>query len=150
MGTQMPSLRPLSTFSPSRTGAGTFSFVTTALPSAASVGASIVARIATVSSGRSGKSSHPTPKPKAMVSGSPIISMRCGIRKLRRRVARLALAESLKSTSARVSSASIRSPSPVTFRSSRPRTPGPARTPKARKTTAPLTGVRSRRLATTL
>ena len=37
-GTQMPSFRPLSTLSPSRTLSGTDSLVTTAFPSAASVG----------------------------------------------------------------------------------------------------------------
>ena len=59
IGTQMPSLRPLSTFRPSRTVAGTAGFVTTALPSAASVGASIVARIATRAARAPGKSSRP-------------------------------------------------------------------------------------------
>ena len=75
MGTQMPSFRPLSTFRLSRTGAGTASFVMTASPSAASVGASIVARIATVRNGRWGKRSIPVPTPSAMVNGRPISSM---------------------------------------------------------------------------
>ena len=79
IGTQMPSFRPLSTFRPSRIGAGTDGSVTTALPRAASVGANMVAMIAISNIVNPSNSRIPAPKPSAMVSGSPKTNSRLGI-----------------------------------------------------------------------
>ena len=57
-GTQMPSLSPLSTLSPWRMREGRRWLLTTGCPSAASVGARIVASAAAVQSPRSGNSSQ--------------------------------------------------------------------------------------------
>ncbi len=76
IGTQIPSFKPLSTLSPSRILAGTNLLLTTALPSAASVGANNVAIIATSNKLRSSNIRRPTPKPSRMVKGSPINNKR--------------------------------------------------------------------------
>ena len=70
-GTQIPSLRPLSTLRPCRIRDGTRSSVTTAWPSAASVHASMIE--STSASTRLTPGSTPTPArvPKAIVSGKP-------------------------------------------------------------------------------
>jgi hypothetical protein len=113
-------------------GSGTAGFVTTALPSAASVGASIVARIATSRIPSPGKSRTPVPIPSRIVSGSPIRSSRPGSRTTCRSTGRFAFEASLKSTSARVSSAIVRSPSLPSPKFSNPSPTGPAITPKTR------------------
>lgn len=81
---------------------------------AASVGASIVARMHTSSNAIPGKTTIPTPTPSAIQSGRPISSMRAGIRAWDRKVTRSVFAASMKSTSARVKSAITRSSTALT------------------------------------
>ena len=71
-GTQMPSLSPLSTLSPWRMRCGTRGSVTTACPSAASVGASTTARITASSMLSSPKTAAAATAPSAIVSGRPM------------------------------------------------------------------------------
>ena len=68
-GTQMPSLRPLSTLRPWRIRAGTRGSVTTACPSAASVGASTTPRISASSTLSSPKTAAAATAPSRIVSG---------------------------------------------------------------------------------
>ena len=72
------SFKPLSTVNARRGRMGMASFVTTACPSAASVGARIAAAKATATIGQSGKNSAPAIVPNAIESGNPITSMRTG------------------------------------------------------------------------
>jgi hypothetical protein len=74
----MPSLRPLSKLSASRITAGTVRFVTTGLPSAASVGASIAASKANSSVASEGNTIAATTKPNTIVNGRPISRSRSG------------------------------------------------------------------------
>src|SRR5215472_13925897 len=76
MGTQMPSLRPLSKLSASRIAAGTAGLVTTGLPRAASVGANIAASKAISKIASPGKTTAAARKPSTIVSGKPIPSSR--------------------------------------------------------------------------
>ena len=108
IGTQIPSFYPLSKFSPSRIFSGTASFVTTALPRAASVGARMVARIAISINVRFPKIRTPTPKPKRIISGRAINKSLRGIRLCCFKTSRFALEASMNKTSARVNSASVR------------------------------------------
>ena len=104
----MPSLSPDSTFRPCRMREGSRGSVTTACPSAASVGARITARISTSARLNEPNSPAPTAQPAAIVSGSPIPSSRRGSR-YSRRSARTSIREaSANSTSVRVTSARLR------------------------------------------
>ncbi len=68
----MPSFRPLSTFKACRIPPGTRSELITACASAASVGASIVAKMAACQNGSPTKMTAPTNTPATIVKGSPI------------------------------------------------------------------------------
>ena len=105
-GTQMPSLRPLSTLSPWRIRCGTRGSVTTACPSAASVGASTTARITASPMLSSPKIAAAATAPSAMVSGRPMPSSRTGTSTVRRSAPRSMREASANSTSASVVSAS--------------------------------------------
>ena len=150
MGTQMPSFRPLSTFRPWRISSGTDSLVTTALPSAASVGASMVASRAMVNRDRLSTSSTPTPKPSTMVNGRPISSNRAGSPAVFFNTLMSAPAASVNSTIASVTSARLRIVSPSVSHDSRSRPRGPTSRPKQVNTIGPLIQVRSTAPATEL
>ncbi len=77
-GVAIPSLRPLSTLSARRIRVGTDLLVTTANPSAVSVGARIVAINAAAAHGISGNTRWATSAPARIVSGSPTNSSRVG------------------------------------------------------------------------
>jgi hypothetical protein len=78
IGTQMLSLRLLSKLSDSRITGGTVGFVTTALPSAASVGASIVDTNANSGVSSEGNMIAASRKPSTIVKARPISSTRSG------------------------------------------------------------------------
>ena len=137
-GTQMPSFRPLSTLRPCLMSSGTASLLTTACPSAASVGASIVASSASSKRDSSTLSSHATPKPSAIVSGRPTSSNRTGSQAVLRSTFKLAPAASLNKTSARVNSASVFSVSRSVSNDNRSKPAGPISRPKAVNTIGPL------------
>jgi len=150
IGTHMPSFRPLSTLSASRMTAGTAWFVTTGLPSAASVGASIAASKAISNVPSNGNTIAASTKPSTIVSGRPTKSSRSGRPRLRLRMPKSALAASVNKTIANVSSAKTRNPSPVMFRRNTPRASGPRIKPTATNTIGPLIHDRSIRPATAL
>ena len=77
-GTQIPSLRPLSTLRPCRIRDGIRSSVTTAWPSAASVQASMIDSTSASTRLTPGSTPTPTSVPAAIVSGRPIPSRRAG------------------------------------------------------------------------
>ena len=74
----MPSFSPDSTFSPCRMREGRRGSVTTACPSAASVGARITARIRISARLNEPNSPAPSAQPARIVSGRPIPSRRAG------------------------------------------------------------------------
>ncbi len=74
----MPSLSPLSTLRPWRTRDGTRGSVTTACPSAASVGASTIASRTASMNASCPNTATPASAPATIVSGSPIASRRRG------------------------------------------------------------------------
>ena len=86
--------------------AGTRGLLTTACPSAASVGASTVPMIAASQKERSVSSRAAAAVPNAMVSGIPMPRRRRGSSSFCLRAERLILAESVNSTSARAISPS--------------------------------------------
>ena len=139
-GTQMPSLRPLSTLRSSRIAAGTRGLETTGCPRAASVGASTTERTATSTNWRSGNRTAPTTPPSRIVNGRPSVSSRTGRRVFRRSTDRLALAASVNRIRDRVSSAITFKFSDVGLMLSQPRTDGPSSTPRMRNTKAPEIG----------
>jgi hypothetical protein len=134
----MPSLRPLSKLSDSRITAGTVRFVTTGLPSAASVGAGIAASKAISSVSSDGDTIAANRKPSTIVKGRPISSSRSGSPRLRLTTLKSALAASVNKTMARVSSARIRNPSPPMLTRSSPNPYGPSIRPTAANTIGPL------------
>jgi len=144
-GTQIPSLRPLSTFSPWRMRDGRLGSVTTACPSAASVGARRMPTTRASTSVSEGKSAAAAAAPATTVSGSPIPSRRAGTAYSRRSARRSILAASAKSTSVSVASARPRTVWPVGGNSTSPSTFGPKRRPMPTKTIAAVTGVPSSR-----
>ena len=77
-GTHRPSFSPLSTFRPWRMRDGRRGSVTTAWPSAASVGASTIASTSASANVSTGRSPSATSVPARIVSGSPIPSSRAG------------------------------------------------------------------------
>ena len=95
----MPSFRPLSTLIVERIILGTFGSVTTALPSAASVGVSNNASKIMYVIGCSGNSHTATAVPATIVKGRPIKSNRAGICHERRNNFRSNKAASLNNTS---------------------------------------------------
>src|SRR4051812_14975835 len=140
-GTQIPSLSPLSTLSPCRTRPGTRGSVTTAWPSAASVGARTTARMTASWIVSWSRTSAPATAPSPIVSGSPIPSSRTGTPASRRSSRRSMLEASENSTSASVASASVRTVSLEDSTSTSPSTRGPMSTPTATNTIAGVTGV---------
>ena len=78
-GRAMPSLSPLSMFSACRIRAGTRGLETTALPRAASVGASIAPSVAASQTSRSPSTASAASQPNRIASGSPMPSSRAGI-----------------------------------------------------------------------
>ena len=140
-GTQMPSLRPLSTLRAWRMRCGTRGSVTTAWPSAASVGASTTARITASPKLSSPKIAAAATAPSAMVSGRPMPSSRTGTSTVRRSAPRSMREASENSTSASVVSASARTVEPVLDRSIPSSTSGPTSNPKATNSIAGVIGV---------
>ncbi len=136
--------------SASRMTDGTPGFVTTGLPSAASVGASIAASKAISSGAIPGNITIATRKPSTIVSGSPISSSLSGTPILRLTMSKSALAASVNSTMASVSSARVRNPSAPRLSRTTPRPYGPSSSPAAVNTIGPLTHDRSTRPATAL
>ena len=107
-GTQIPSLSPLSTLSPWRIRPGTRGSVTTAWPSAASVGARTTARIDGLLDAQLAEDQRTAASaPSAMVSGRPIPSRRTGTPTVAAQRARSIRDASENSTSASVASASV-------------------------------------------
>ena len=147
-GTQIPSLSPLSTLSPWRILCGTRGSVTTAWPSAASVGARTIARITASSTLSSPNRTAAATAPRMMVSGSPMPSSRTGTSAARRSWARSMREASQKSTSARVASARVRTVEPVLERSTPSSTSGPTSNPKATNSIAGVIGVPASRRET--
>ena len=141
----MPSLSPLSTLRPWRTRAGMRGSVTTAWPSAASVGARTTARITASQSVSAPNVAAAATVPSAMVSGSPMPSRRSGTLTSPRRWRRSTREASQKSTSARVASASVRTAPLVLSRSIPSSTFGPTSRPTATNTIAGVIGEPSSR-----
>ena len=127
-GTQIPSLRPLSTLRPCRTRDGIRSSVTTACPSAASVQASMIERTRASTRLTPGSTPTPTSVPAAIVSGRPIPSRRAGTANSLRRAGKEIRDASAKRTSVSVASATSFTASPPMCRSIRPSI-GPASSP---------------------
>ena len=150
MGTQIPSFSPLSTFRPSRIRDGTALLVITALPSAASVAASMVARIAASYNDKLSNISTARPNPSAITPGRPISNIRDGIRNWRFRIDRSAFAASMNRIKARVKSASVRKSELVASPSNQPIPNGPIRNPAMTNTMGPEIADRSTRPATML
>src|SRR4051794_2854699 len=144
-GTQIPSLSPLSTLRPWRMRAGSRGSVTTACPSAASVGASTTARITASSTVSSPKTAAAAIAPTRIVSARPIPSSRTGTSNVRRNTPRSMREASVNSTRARVASARRRTVESELARSIPPSTSGPARSPNATNNIAGVIGVPARR-----
>ena len=140
-GTQIPSLSPLSTLSPWRIRAGMRGSVTTACPSAASVGAKTTARMTASAAVSWSKITAATTAPSAMVSGSPIPSRRTGTPTAWRSCPRSMREASQNRTSASVASASVCTVALELLMSITSRTSGPTSNPIATKTIAGVTGV---------
>ncbi len=130
-GTQIPSFSPLSTLRPWRTRDGSRGSVTTACPSAASVGARTTARSNASGHDNASRSTSPTPKPTRMVSGRPIPSSRAGIETSSLSACRSIREASPKRTRASVASASSLTGSPETDGSTNPRASTPTSSPTA-------------------
>ena len=141
-GTQIPSLRPLSTLRPCRIRDGIRSSVTTAWPSAASVQASMIESTSASTRLTPGSTPTPTSVPAAIVSGRPIPSRRAGTANSLRRAGNEIREASAKRTSVSVASASSLTGSPPICRSIRPST-GPASRPAEVKKIAGVTTDRS-------
>ncbi len=108
--------------------------VTTAWPSAASVGARMIARRSASGHARSPSSATPTTRPARIVSGRPIPSRRAGIPSVRRSAFRSMRDASEKRTTASVASASVLTSMPVAAGSTRPSASTPTTSPAAVKT----------------
>ena len=142
----MPSLSPLSTLRPWRTREGIRGSVTTACPSAASVGASTIASNTASINASCPNTATPARAPATIVSGSPIASRRRGTTYSRRSAARSIREASEKSTTVNVASATQRTESLPIDASSQPRTSALATMPPATNTIAGvITDPRSRR-----
>ena len=142
-GTQMPSFSPDSTFNPWRMREGRRGSVTTAWPSAASVGARITARIRTSTRLKEPNSPAPTAQPAAIVNGRPIPRSRSGNRYSRRSAGTSIREASANSTSVSVTSARTRTCSLVGPKSIQPSPLVPTIRPAVRKKIGADTQVRS-------
>ena len=136
----MPSLRPLSTLSPWRTRAATRGSVTTACPSAASVGARITPTITASPRVNWRKTTPATSAPSAMVRGRPMPRSRAGRPNSARSALKSMRDASQKRTRASVASASVRTTEPVLSSSTPPSTWGPTTRPIATNTIVGVTG----------
>ena len=141
MGTQMPSLRPLSTFRLWRIRSGSDGSVTTACPSAASVGARITASSSASDQLRPVSVSMPAASPAASVSGSPIPSSRDGSAYSRPSARRSMREASENSTNVSVASTSSLMSPPSAGASIRPSASAPAASPAAVNTIAAVSEV---------
>jgi hypothetical protein len=148
-GTQMPSFNPDSTFNPCRMREGRRASVTTACPSAASVGARMIASSSASPRLSSPKRPAASAQPARIVSGRPIPSSRSGTAYSRRSAPMSIRDASAKSTRVSVTSASSRTASLREPRSIQPRPLLPKSRPSETKKIAAVTGVRSRRRETT-
>src|SRR5262245_26377989 len=144
-GTQIPSLRPASTLRLWRIRTGSRFDVTTTWPSAASVGARMMATRSASGHARSGRTTSATAKPATIVSGSPIPSSRIGMCSDLRRAARSIRDASEKRTTPSVASAKTSTSSPSAFGSKRPSASTPTTSPAAVKSIAGVTDVPSMR-----
>ena len=144
----MPSLRPASTFRLWRIRTGSRVSVTTAWPSAASVGARMIA--STSASGQASPSRRTTAstKPARIVSGSPIPRSRAGTPSSRRSARRSMREASEKRTTASVASARTLTSSPSASGSTRPSASTPTTRPAAVKTIGAVSDVPSSRADT--
>ena len=133
-GSAIPSLRPLSTLSACRTRTGTPGLLTTACPSAASVGASTAPSTAASSQLNSGSSNLATTAPRPIVSGNPMPSKRTGRPSSCRSAYQSMRAASPKRTKINVSSARMCIAPCSTFRCSHPSPQGPNNRPHATNT----------------
>jgi hypothetical protein len=130
--------------------AGTAGFVTTGLPSAASVGASSADSNAISKISSQGNTIAANKKPSTIVSGKPISSSRSGSPRLRLTTAKSAFAASVNSTMASVISARRRNPSPLISMRSTRNPSGPRIKPTPVNTIGPLNRDRSTRPAIAL
>ena len=128
-GRTIPSFKPLSTLRFCRTRIGRRLSLTTAWPSAASVGASTAASSAASTRLRPSKSSTATTVPATMVSGSEMPSRRDGVPDSLRKTRRSMSTASVNNTSTRVASTRIAMVSPSMSRSNQPRPPIPQMIP---------------------
>src|SRR5262245_43075643 len=144
-GTQIPSLRPASTLRLWRIRTGSRFDVTTTWPSAASVGARMIATRSASGHASSGRTTNATAKPATIVSGSPIPSSRVGMCSDLRRAARSIRDASEKRTTPRVASAKTSTSSPSAFGSTRPSASTPTTSPAAVKSIAGVSDVPSMR-----
>ena len=136
-GTQIPSFSPLSTLSPCRIRDGSRGSVTTAWPSAASVGASTMARTSASLQASDPKTTGRERVPRATVSGSPIAEQPRRDRVLARRPRRSIRDASVKRMSVSVASASTLTGSPLALGSSQSKTFGPTSSPSRRRRSRP-------------
>src|SRR5215211_3869851 len=133
-GTERPSLSPASTFKAWRMRAGTRGLLTTAWPSAASVGARTVPTMAASQKVRSVSTSAAKIIPSTMVSGIPIPRRRRGNASFCRRAERFVLAASVNSTIARAISPTKSTVWSSSLNSTRPSPQGPSTKPAATNT----------------
>jgi hypothetical protein len=144
-GVAIPSLRPLSTFRARRIRAGTAGFTTTANPSAASVGARIVATSAAAAHPASGTSTFAAIVPRTIVSGRPTNSSRTGRRASPSTSRSRTVAASANSRIPSVSSVTTSVVSVSRLDVTMPVTLGPRRKPAATKKIGAVMSERSRR-----
>ena len=147
-GTQIPSLSPLSRLSPWRIGCGTRSSLTTAWPSAASVGASTMLRITASQTVSTLKIAAAATAPSAIISGRPMPSSRSGTPTPRRSRPASIREASQNSTNASVPSASVRTTVLELDNSMPPSACGPTSSPNATNTIAGVNAVPTSRLDT--
>ncbi len=142
-GVTIPSLRPLSTFSARRIRTGTDLLVTTARPSAASVGARMVATKAAAPHPTAGNVRYASTAPATIVSGSPTNSSRLGRAASPSTSRSRTVDASANSSRASVSSVMVRTASLPNENGSTPNPPGPRIAPTATNTIGPVIHQRS-------
>ena len=137
-GVAIPSFSPLSTLSARRMRTGTALLVTTAIPSAVSVGAKMAATSAAGPHPTSGNMTWATSAPAAIVSGKPMNSSRDGTLASPSTSRSRTVDASENSRMASVSSVTVRTASLVTDTARTLNPAGPSRTPAATKTMGAL------------
>ena len=128
-------------FRPWRIRGGTRGSVTTAWPSAASVGANTIARITASPKVNGPKTAAAAAAPSAIVSGRPMARRRTGTPNSCRSCPKSMREASQKSTSANVASASVRTVELVLSMSTSPSTLGPTSRPTTTNSIAGVIGV---------